>query len=74
MLWFLAEESRGRGMAALRGWFLPAAKNAPPADLYRKHGFEGGAAAARAWRCGGSRPSGNRRREAESISTVSAGW
>lgn len=39
MLSFLVEECRGRGMAALRGWFLPTAKNAPAADLYRKHGF-----------------------------------
>lgn len=44
MLSFLADESRARGLAALRGWFLPTAKNAPAADLYRKHGFEAGAA------------------------------
>lgn len=31
-------------MAALRGWFLPIAKNAPAADLYPKHGSEAGEA------------------------------
>jgi FkbH-like protein len=42
MLSFLAEESRARGLAALRGWFLPTAKNAPASDVYRKHGFAAG--------------------------------
>jgi FkbH-like protein len=40
MLSFLVEESRSRGVTALRGWFLPTAKNAPASDLYRKHGFD----------------------------------
>ncbi|HUB34969.1 MAG TPA: HAD-IIIC family phosphatase [Bryobacteraceae bacterium] len=40
MLSFLAAESRARGLAALRGWFLPTAKNAPASDCYRRHGFE----------------------------------
>jgi FkbH-like protein len=45
MLSFLSDESRARDIATLRGWFLPTAKNAPAADLYRRHGFEAGAAA-----------------------------
>ncbi len=40
MLSFLAAESRARGLTALRGWFLPTAKNAPAADCYRRHGFQ----------------------------------
>jgi FkbH-like protein len=40
MLSFVVEESRSRGLTMLRGWFVPTAKNAPAADLYRKHGFE----------------------------------
>src|SRR5579883_170720 len=40
MLAFLVEECRARGLAKLSGWFLPTAKNAPAADIYRKHGFE----------------------------------
>lgn len=40
MLAFLVDSCRARGLACLRGWFLPTAKNAPAADLYRKHGFD----------------------------------
>jgi len=40
MLAFLVEQSRARGLACIRGWFLPTAKNAPAGDLYRKHGFD----------------------------------
>jgi FkbH-like protein len=40
MLSFLVNEARARGQAELRGWFLPTAKNAPAADLFRRHGFE----------------------------------
>jgi FkbH-like protein len=40
MLAFLIEDARARGVGALRGWFLPTAKNAPASDVYRKHGFE----------------------------------
>ncbi len=40
MLAFLAQESRSQGQAALRGWFLPTAKNAPASDFYKKHGFQ----------------------------------
>ena len=40
MLAFLASDSRSRGLAAVRGWFLPTAKNGPAADFYRKHGFQ----------------------------------
>ena len=40
MLSFVAAESRARGLAGLRGWFLPTAKNAPAAECYRRHGFQ----------------------------------
>ena len=40
MLSFLVDRSRARGKTELRGWFLPTAKNAPAADLFRHHGFE----------------------------------
>jgi FkbH-like protein len=40
MLAYLAESCRARGLACLRGWFLPTAKNTPAAEFYRKHGFE----------------------------------
>ncbi len=40
MLAYLAQESRSRGLAELRGWYLPTAKNAPASDFYRKHGFQ----------------------------------
>jgi FkbH-like protein len=40
MLAFLSATSRARGLACIRGWFLPTAKNAPAADVYRKHGFD----------------------------------
>jgi FkbH-like protein len=40
MLSFLVGECRGRGIATLRGWFQPTAKNAPAADLFSRHGFQ----------------------------------
>jgi FkbH-like protein len=40
MLAYLAESCRARGLACLRGWFLPTPKNTPAAEFYRKHGFE----------------------------------
>jgi FkbH-like protein len=40
MMSFLVAEARGRGLAAIEGWFYPTAKNAPAADLFRKHGFD----------------------------------
>jgi len=35
----VCEAARARGAATVRGWFLPTAKNAPAADIYRSCGF-----------------------------------
>jgi len=39
LLAYLAEWARGRGASVLEGEFVPTAKNAPAADVYRRHGF-----------------------------------
>ena len=39
MLAFLGEHAARRGLACLRGRFVPTAKNVPARDLYERHGF-----------------------------------
>ena len=36
---YLADAARARGMALLRGWFLPTRKNSPAKNFYVEHGF-----------------------------------
>lgn len=36
---YLAQDARHRGLAQVRGWFLPTKKNAPAKDFYAQHGF-----------------------------------
>lgn len=39
ILHFLVEDSRGRGVRRIVGWFLPTAKNKPAESFYPRHGF-----------------------------------
>jgi FkbH-like protein len=41
LLAHLAADARERGAKVLQGWFLPTKKNAPAAEFYASHGFEG---------------------------------
>lgn len=38
----ISEGARARGTTKLTGWFLPTAKNAPAAEIYKNAGFTGG--------------------------------
>jgi FkbH-like protein len=39
---YLGERARSRGASKLTGWFLPTAKNAPAAEIYKSAGFTAG--------------------------------
>jgi FkbH-like protein len=39
---YISEGARARGMTKLTGWFLPTAKNAPAAEIYKIAGFAAG--------------------------------
>jgi len=43
MLAHLCDEATARGLASLRGRFVPTPKNAPARDLFERHGFARGA-------------------------------